>query len=45
MWKQANIGKARLLESKAHAKVIQNATRFLTGVAKNGAVSTTSNKN
>ncbi|NLG34278.1 MAG: hypothetical protein GX548_02885, partial [Lentisphaerae bacterium] len=38
-------GQGVLLESRAQAKVIQNAARFLTGEAKAGSISTTSNDN
>ena len=38
-------GQGVLLESKKQAKVIQNAARFLTGEAKTGSISTTSNDN
>ena len=38
-------GQGVLLESRAQAKVIHNATRFLTGEAKTGSISTTSNDN
>ena len=39
------LGQGVLLESKAQAKVIHNAARYLTGAAKDGAISTTSNDN
>ena len=39
------LGQGVLLESKSQAKVIHNAARFLTGAAKDGAISTTSNDN
>ncbi|MEA4896897.1 MAG: phage tail tape measure protein [Christensenellaceae bacterium] len=38
-------GLGALLESKAQAKVIRNATRFLTGEAKEGAIAYSSNDN
>lgn len=38
-------GQGVILESKEQAKVIQNAARFLTGEAKAGSISTTSNDN
>jgi hypothetical protein len=39
------LGLGALLESKAQAKVIRNATRFLTGEAKEGAIAYSSNDN
>jgi hypothetical protein len=39
------LGQGAMLESKAQAKVIQNAARFLNGAAQGGAFSTTSNDN
>ena len=38
-------GQGVLLESRAQAKIVQNAARFLTGEAKAGSISTTSNDN
>lgn len=38
-------GEGVLTESKAQAKIIQNAARYLTGEAKVGSISTTSNDN
>lgn len=39
------LGKGVLKESKAQAKVIRNAARYLTGQAKEGSIITTSNDN
>ena len=38
-------GEGVIKESKAQAKIIQNATRFLTGEAKSGSITTTSTDN
>ena len=38
-------GQGVLLETKKQARIIQNASRYLTGEAKSGSISTTSNDN
>ena len=38
-------GQGVLLESRQQAKIVQNAARYLTGEAKSGSISTTSNDN